>query len=196
MHGTLVGASIRIHQVNFMSSLSLPPTDTSYWVVPGKILAGAYPGDLHAEAHERKIRALVDAGVRRFVSLMEIHETNYGGQPFVPYEELAQSLHPQVACLRFPIRDETVPSPETLGKILDALDQMLADEQTLYVHCWGGKGRTGTVIGCWLMRHGLATCDNVLDELARMRAVIAPKKRGDSPNTPAQRKFLVNWRPG
>lgn len=176
-----------------MSDLIPPPTEASYWVVPGKLLAGAYPGALQPDDHERKIRALVDAGVRRFVSLMEEHETNYGGQPFVPYEELARSMHPEVACLRFPIRDETVPSHETLVQILDAMDQMLADEHTLYVHCWGGKGRTGTVIGCWLMRHGLATCDNVLDELARMRAVIS-ENRGTSPNTPAQREFLEKWR--
>ena len=23
----------------------------------------------------------------------------------------------------------------------------------VYVHCWGGVGRTGTVVGCWLVRH-------------------------------------------
>lgn len=32
----------------------------------------------------------------------------------------------------------------------------LAAGQTVYVHCYGGIGRTGTVVGCWLVRHGLS----------------------------------------
>ena len=33
--------------------------------------------------------------------------------------------------------------------ILDSLDTAIADEHTIYLHCWGGIGRTGTVVGCW-----------------------------------------------
>ena len=37
--------------------------------------------------------------------------------------------------------------------------------EPVYVHCWGGIGRTGTVVGCWLVRHGM-TGDEALAEFA------------------------------
>jgi hypothetical protein len=33
------------------SPSAIPPTTSSYWVVPGRLLAGAYPGDSDPEAH-------------------------------------------------------------------------------------------------------------------------------------------------
>ena len=35
----------------------------------------------------------------------------------------------------------------------------------VYVHCWGGIGRTGTTVGCWFVRHG-RTGDQALAEIA------------------------------
>ena len=48
-----------------------------------------------------------------------------------------------------------------MSRILDDVDAALADGRTVYVHCWGGIGRTGTVVGCWLMRHGLDEGDPI-----------------------------------
>ena len=36
---------------------TIPPTASSYWVVPDRLLAGAYPGDSDPEAHRVKARA-------------------------------------------------------------------------------------------------------------------------------------------
>ena len=38
------------------------PFERSYWIVPGKFLAGAYPGDLVPEKTEAKLRALGELG--------------------------------------------------------------------------------------------------------------------------------------
>ena len=46
-----------------------------------------------------------------------------------------------------------------------AVDDALGEGRTVYVHCWGGIGRTGTVVGCWLVRHGL-TGRGALDQIA------------------------------
>ncbi|MBA3406233.1 MAG: dual specificity protein phosphatase family protein [Gemmatimonadaceae bacterium] len=35
---------------------------------------------------------------------------------------------------------------------------------SIYVHCWGGVGRTGTVVGCYIVRHG-RTGDDALGEV-------------------------------
>ena len=57
------------------STKSIPPTTSSYWVVSGHPLAGAYPGDPDADHHQANVQALIDAGARTFVNLMEEDET-------------------------------------------------------------------------------------------------------------------------
>ena len=54
-----------------------------------------------------------------------------------------------------------VPTIPHMTRILDEVDGALADGGSVYVHCWGGIGRTGTVVGCWLVRHGLDDGDAV-----------------------------------
>ena len=44
-------------------------------------------------------------------------------------------------------------SQQQTAGILDAIDKALEDGKNVYVHCWGGIGRDGTVVGCWLVRH-------------------------------------------
>jgi ADP-ribosylglycohydrolase len=88
----------------------------------------------------------------------------------------------------FGIRDMSVPSsPGLMSSILDTIDSELQAGHGVYVHCWGGIGRTGTVIGCWLKRHGR-------DDLPELWKT-CPKSREypDSPQTDEQRRFIAAW---
>ena len=88
-----------VHEVELQAATPpqlTPPTRSSYWVEPRRLLAGAYPGSEHPDAHSKKIQAILDAGVRVFVNLMQEGETNHQGLPFVPYEDLARKLCPDV----------------------------------------------------------------------------------------------------
>lgn len=171
------------------------PFPRSYWVLPGQLLAGYYPGAIDPAERDVKLNALLDAGIRVFVNLMEPDETDWDGLPFAPYaprlQEIAARRGYSVECLRFPIRDGGVPSPEQLRATLDAIAFALDAGRPVYVHCWGGKGRTGTVVGCYLARLGYAG----QEALAR----IAELRRGEaraheaSPETKAQREFVLNW---
>lgn len=40
------------------------PTPNSNWVIPGKLIAGAYPGDISSEfCHQDTILSIIDAGM-------------------------------------------------------------------------------------------------------------------------------------
>ena len=77
--------------------------------------------------------------------------------------------------------------------ILDAIDESLAAGKPTYIHCWGGVGRTGTVVGCWLLRHGLAEPSSVLDVLMRLRNQDQERGQRMSPETGEQQKFVRQW---
>src|SRR3954462_6698555 len=117
------------------------PFERSYWVEPGRLLAGYYPGDSDPVEADYKLQALLDCGVSRVFNLMEPDETDHSGRRFAAYQQRLQRLAEQrsraVACVRFPIRDRGVPSAVTMRKILDALGTAMAAGETVYVHCWG-----------------------------------------------------------
>ena len=93
----------------------------------------------------------------------------------------------------------------TLSATLDAIDGHLRGEGSVYLHCWGGKGRTGTVVGCWLVRHGYGSPDALDDPDGGddVIFVLDDLRRGDlgaghqpSPDTPDQEAFIRSWEPG
>ena len=68
-------------------------------------------------------------------------------------------------------------------------------DKSVYVHCWGGKGRTGKVVGCYLALHGFAVGNDVINKIKELR-----KNTEDfsdlSPETRGQINMVVNWTKG
>ena len=54
------------------------PIANSYWVVPGKLLAGEYPINLDEASSRAKMGCLTTAGVRAFIDLTEEGEPARG----------------------------------------------------------------------------------------------------------------------
>src|SRR5210317_1459142 len=142
------------------------PFNRSYWVVPGKLLAGGYPGSENPIEEETNLKGLIQAGIRHVISLMEPQEYNRPDDPFPPYvdhmESIAQKLKVSVTFDQISVKDFSVPTERQMVRILNQIDMCIKYDKPVFVHCWGGKGRTGTVVGCYLTRHGFAAVSDVL----------------------------------
>jgi protein-tyrosine phosphatase len=151
-----------------------PPTV----IEPGRLVAGRHPCAHGPEGAVREVRDLLAAGVTLFVDLT--HEGEL--EPYVSH------VAEPARYLNLPIRDFSVPSRESLAATLDAIDAELERGGVVYVHCWAGCGRTGVVVGTWLVRHGAAP-----QEALRR---IAESRGAGCPQTLEQRKLVLGWEPG
>jgi ADP-ribosyl-[dinitrogen reductase] hydrolase len=163
------------------------PLGESYWAIPGRLLAGKYPGGRDLKELERRLGPLLDAGFTGFLDLTEPGE-------LPPYENY---LPPNVAYLRKPISDHGVPRDNAyMAEIVTALDEMLNEGRKLYVHCRAGIGRTGTVVACHMIEQGLEPAA----ALARLNEVWRGSDRSDYwpevPETDEQRDFILGYAPG
>ncbi|MEO8564223.1 MAG: ADP-ribosylglycohydrolase family protein [bacterium] len=159
------------------------------------VLAGEYPGDLEPERAREKIGALLDAGVRVFVDLTTPEDR------MAPYDAILaeEALRRGVSATRvsYPIPDVDVSHPDLMNQILDDLEYHASEGCPVYVHCWGGVGRTGLVIGCHLVRRG-AEGEAALATVKELFGTMSPAKvrrhGGMSPQTSAQCSMVRSWR--
>jgi protein-tyrosine phosphatase len=160
--------------------VNLPILDS--YVVTEHLLAGEYPGAADAESSERRLRAFTENGIATFVDL------THPADALPPYEHLLPADGRRIA---HPIVDLGTTTVPHMTRILDDVDAALAGGRSVYVHCWGGIGRTGMVVGCWLVRHGLDEGDP-LRAIARLRRGV-PDAWAASPQTAAQRAMVTGW---
>ncbi len=121
------------------------PLSQSYQVSgDGIFFAGEYPGDKYGEKAEVKIKHMIHFGVKHFIDLTEEHELR-------PYQHL---LPEGVTYNRFPIKDVSVPSSiEWTHRLLNKITELKKlKDGYVYLHCWGGVGRTGTIVACHYAR--------------------------------------------
>jgi hypothetical protein len=166
------------------------PIPESYWVEPGRLLAGEYPAQWDAETTRQRIDALLEAGFDTFIDLTKLDET----AAYIPILwEQAKARDVEVTHLRFPIGDFGLPTPELMTSILNKIETSLQAGRKIYLHCWGGIGRTGTTVGCYLVRRG-KTGEQALRQLAEWwRSVPKSQVHPRSPETREQADFIRHW---
>ena len=168
------------------------PIPNSYWV-NDHLLAGEYPYDPYDPAGREQLVRLLEAGVRVFINLTEPGELD-------PYDyvlqEEAAARGLTVEHVRMSIRDARVTTVRHMEEILDRIDRHAQANRPTYVHCWGGVGRTGTVVGCHLVERG-HTGDEALAEVARLFATMSKEKvrhHPSSPETIEQKTMVRQWK--
>lgn len=190
------------------------PTETSNWIIPGVILAGAYPGStIGQQQHRKKIETLIQEGITTFVCLQQRYELEHRFVPYMPiaaevakregrdelwkhtpyelipddeynaarmYGKSLPGITPKyrhfstadgggpfsltehgVTQLSFPITDTQIAEDDALLKFIKHLATRVVTARKLrtegethevfYVHCWGGHGRTGTIVSLLLI---------------------------------------------
>lgn len=185
----------------------------AYWVINSKLAAGEYPGNqfslnpaiiMASLVHQAialwksnfrswnyppgKIGNLLDLGIDTFIDLTELGERpEY--RTCLHLERRKRSQHTNY--YRFPVEDRNVPDQTVMKAILDLIDSEIDGGRSVYVHCFRGLGRTGIVIGCYLVRQGMSGLD-ALNEIRELRKNVAGSFRG-SPETEVQRGYVLDW---
>jgi hypothetical protein len=166
------------------------PIAEAYWVQPGRLLAGEHPAKFNEELTRKRVDALLEAGFDTFIDLTHANET-------FPYMNIlleeAHAYDLKAAHDRFPIGDFGLPTPKMMNAILDKIEEDLQAGHKIYLHCWGGIGRTGTTVGCYLVRQG-KTAAEALDQLSTWwREVPKSQYHPRSPETQEQVNFIRTW---
>lgn len=172
------------------------PFPNSYWLEPGRIICGEYPRDFDDLGDHEGMTAILKAGARVFIDLTEEGELK-------PYGEIVAQAAGDLAIApeefeyhRFPIPDVSIPgSRETVEQILRVIRSARHRHEVVYLHCWGGRGRTGTIAGCALSELFGLDGDAALEQLQRRWKDCAKSSRGDSPETGEQTGFVRRFNP-
>jgi len=166
-----------------------------YTIEEGALFGGEYPGATKSNIAKARLRHLLSIGVRTFIDL-----TTPADQ-MEPYECFFAELEREVAMplrrISLPIPDMRIPDAVgTMREIMGSVRKSIVQAPAVYIHCWGGIGRTGTVVGCWLRERGY-DADSALKRVQHLYSSQMPKSRiqQQSPQTPEQRNYVRCWVP-
>ena len=189
---------------------------TASWLIPGHVLCGRYPGSCPSRPVDRETQRARLAAIREhattFVCLQSElppqdapelwPDGGIGGQSgnavapqtakFQPYFDDARDAEH----VHFGIVDRDVaPSLAALCDAVDGLQRRVLRGEVLYIHCWGGQGRTGILAACLLgaLYEELVDAEEALERVQQIFRLREPDKGGASPETDPQRDQVRDW---
>lgn len=171
------------------------PIENSYCVEEGKVYAGEFPGSVDGVEAKARMVQFLEFGIDCFIDLTEgIVEPG----KMEPYRALLESVSAELGIEteyhNRVIRDAGVPTRADMAITQNLICDKVAEGKRVYIHCWGGVGRTGTTVGCYLAGQGLggevalAKTQSLFETCAK--AKVKPRV---SPENEAQRNFVLDW---
>lgn len=145
------------------------PTDESNWVLPGRLMVGAFPGVPEDDENDRVLSSILGVGVTTFVCLQREYDPRAteqqwrSGVSLRPYFEKAVEIAAwmdrndddvykrQLSFIHFGIEDCSVGEDHAVTNFaVELAERLRSTNEIIYLHCWGGHGRTGTIV-CLLL---------------------------------------------
>ena len=131
-------------------SIPPPPYKKSQWVIPGILLASAYPES------DKIVQDMVDKGqITVFVDLIDKKQRKR--MNLYPYFDSPTFDQKYIS---FPIEDRKIQDDEETFTIASNLASFISQGEVIVIHCLGGKGRTGVIVALmmWLL-YGMTSKD-------------------------------------
>lgn len=152
--------------------------------VDWNIYAGEYPGDKYGKKAEEKIEQMTHFGVRHYIDLTEEGELR-------PYSQL---LPKGTTYTRFPIRDCDVPSSiDDVEKLIRHIQKLSKrNDGYVYIHCWGGVGRTGTIVACYFAENN--SFEKAMQLLRKQFSEMPKSSHRTTPDTNEQINFVKKYK--
>ncbi|KLO09774.1 hypothetical protein SCHPADRAFT_795769, partial [Schizopora paradoxa] len=200
------------------------PLPNSYWATP-YLVACEYPWSPPCAAYTypkidlrcpslAKLLSLVRIGVRTFIDLTAPSDNLCPYSPLLPALSSALTAATgeeiQLDYYRVPIEDRSLPSQAAVSKLLALLSSLEARSRAqskskssspirkpslTAIHCRGGIGRTGTIVGCYLLQSGRAKSGpEALRVINAEWAFVRKRDRyPESPETGAQWEYVRSY---
>jgi len=106
-------------------------------------------------------------------------------------QQFAAETGGTIEFMTLPIKDAHAPTHAQMTAILAALASAEAAGTPTFVHCWGGHGRTSTVVACYLMERDLSA-DAAIKRVLELRR---PLPKHHYPFEADQEAFVRTWVP-
>ena len=181
------------------------PTGTSNWLIKGRIMVGSAPGShvldkadpCKFQKYSKKnalceLGVLRDEGITSFLSLQQSSEA----LKFRPmYQTLlskawSEGLVPSFT--RQPVVDGSIMRDEELLQLVNTFYEKYMQNEVLYIHCYGGHGRAGTVAACLLAKvYSHMTAE---EALGRVQAYHDTRLHTENSKSPASSPQLMQVR--
>ena len=158
------------------------PHAASNWVLPGRLIAGGYPGSRDEEEHDSIVTSIMQCGVTTFVCLQPKDEL----ERFRAYGPVARRLNASTKIFHAPIDDLSVTTDAAARSAADTIARLLERGEVVYVHCWGGHGRTGTIVSILLGRLFRVGAQAAIDHFVAAHKLRRAPLRGSFPQSSAQ----------
>jgi protein-tyrosine phosphatase len=132
---------------------------------------------------EQDLKRITEKKITTVIMLVSNEELAHYGVPNL--KSKFDSLH--IRIYQSPIADYGLPSPIQTREILNQLHKSVKSNENVLIHCVGGYGRSGTIMGCYSRQYLKKSENEVIDYVRSIRGASAIE-------TPEQVQFVREWK--